>query len=182
LKRGDPRGAHRTGAAPPAARRELRRDHQGGAPASDARHLAALVDTGCLFVTTAVESFDDEVLRRLAKGHTAADFGRALGLLRRHGLAVHPTFIPFHPWTTPHDYGAFLERIADYDLVGSVAPIQLALRLLVLAGSLLLDLPEMAAVLGPFDADRLVSGASPAWAPGMIAQTTPRRPAACRTS
>jgi Radical SAM superfamily len=124
----------------------------------DARHLAALADTGCLFVTTAVESFDDEVLRRLAKGHTAADFGRALGLLRRHGLAVHPTFIPFHPWTTARDYGAFLERIADYDLVGSVAPIQLALRLLVPAGSLLLDLPEMTAVLGPFDVDRLVSG------------------------
>ena len=88
----------------------------------DARHRAALADTGCLFVTTAVESFDDEVLRRLAKGHTAADFGRALGLLRQHGLAVHPTFIPFHPWTTPRDYGAFLERIADYDLVASVAP------------------------------------------------------------
>ena len=122
----------------------------------DARHLAALADTGCLFVTTAVESFDDEVLRRLAKGHTAADFGRALGLLRQHGLTVHPTFIPFHPWTTPRDYGAFLERIADYDLVASVAPIQLALRLLVPAGSLLLDLPEMAAVLGPFDAGRLV--------------------------
>jgi hypothetical protein len=49
-----------------------------------------------------------------------------------------------------------LERIGAYDLVASVAPIQLALRLLVPAGSLLLDLPEMAAVLGPFDAGRLV--------------------------
>jgi len=66
----------------------------------NARHLAALTDIGCLFLTTAVESFDNEVLRRLAKGHTAADFGRALGLFRQHGLAVHPTFIPFHPWTT----------------------------------------------------------------------------------
>ena len=184
----------------------------------DACHLAALADTGCLLVTTAVESFDDEVLRRLAKGHTAADFARALGLLRQHGLAVHPTFIPFHPWTTPRDYGAFLERIAAYDLIASVAPIQLALRLLVPAGSLLLDLPEMAAVLGLFDAGRLVfpwrhldpevdalqaavleavtagsargdpgrgsstrSGASPASAPGIIAHTPPRRPAACRT-
>ena len=35
--------------------------------------LAALADTGCLFVTTAVDSFDDEVLRRLAKGYAAAD-------------------------------------------------------------------------------------------------------------
>jgi radical SAM superfamily enzyme YgiQ (UPF0313 family) len=31
----------------------------------DARHLAVLADTGCLLVTTAIESFDDEVLRRL---------------------------------------------------------------------------------------------------------------------
>jgi radical SAM superfamily enzyme YgiQ (UPF0313 family) len=121
-----------------------------------ARHLPVLADTGCVFVTTAVESFDDEVLARLAKGHTAGDFGRALGLLRRHGLAVNPTFIPFHPWMTIHDYRAFLDRIAAYDLVASVAPIQLALRLLVPAGSLLLDLPEMAAVLGPFDAGQLV--------------------------
>jgi len=95
-------------------------------------------------------------LARLAKGHTADDFGRALGLLRRHGLAVNPTFIPFHPWMTIHDYREFLERIAAYDLVASVAPIQLALRLLVPAGSLLLDQPEMAAVLGPFDGGQLV--------------------------
>jgi len=156
LERGDPCSAHRAGDASPAPRRELRRDNQVEHLLRDARHLAALADTGCLFVTTAVEPFDDEVLRRLAKGHTTADFGRALGLLRQHGLAVHPTFIPFHPWTTPRDYAAFLERIAAYDLVASVAPIQLALRLLVPAGSLLLDLPEMAAVLCPFDAGRLV--------------------------
>jgi len=120
------------------------------------RHVATLAATGCLLVTTAVESFDDDVLRLLAKGHTAADFDQALDLLRRHDLAVNPTFIPFHPWTTADRYAAFLERIAGSGLISSVAPIQLALRLLVPAGSLLLDVPEMAAVLRPFDGQRLV--------------------------
>ena len=36
--------------------------------------LAALRDTGCLFVTSAAESVDDAVLARLDKGHTVADF------------------------------------------------------------------------------------------------------------
>ncbi len=36
--------------------------------------LPVLRRTGCLFVTTAVESLDDAVLATLAKGHTRADF------------------------------------------------------------------------------------------------------------
>jgi hypothetical protein len=122
----------------------------------DGRYLAALADTGCLFVTTAVERSTTRCCAGWPKATPTADFGRALGLLRQHGLAVHPTFIPFHPWATPRDYGAFLERIAAYNLVASVAPIQLALRVLVPTGSLLLELPEIAPVLGPFDAGRLV--------------------------
>src|SRR6202023_1686193 len=39
-----------------------------------AESLPKLRDTGCLFVTSAVESVDDSVLARLAKGHTRADF------------------------------------------------------------------------------------------------------------
>ena len=42
-----------------------------------------------------------------------------------------------------------------WGLVGSVAPIQLAIRLLVPAGSRLLELPEVQSVVGPFDAERL---------------------------
>ena len=39
-----------------------------------AEHVERLRDTGCLFVTSAVESLDDAVLARLDKGHTRADF------------------------------------------------------------------------------------------------------------
>src|SRR6202790_3772796 len=37
-------------------------------------HLTTLRDTGCLFVTSAVESVDNAVLLALDKGHTRADF------------------------------------------------------------------------------------------------------------
>src|SRR5262249_4505937 len=40
--------------------------------------LNVLASTGCLFITSAVESIDDAVLGHLAKGHTRADFVAAL--------------------------------------------------------------------------------------------------------
>ena len=47
---------------------DLRRHHQGRASADASRHLPLLRDTGCLFVTSAVESIDDAVLARLERG------------------------------------------------------------------------------------------------------------------
>ena len=41
--------------------------------------LGLLRDTGCLMITSAVESIDDEVLVNLRKGHTRADFIDAVG-------------------------------------------------------------------------------------------------------
>src|SRR5205814_8521149 len=41
------------------------------------------------------------------------------------------------------------------ELVAHVAPVQLALRLLVVSGSRLLELPEVRALVGPFDRERL---------------------------
>lgn len=105
--------------------------------------LPVLARTGCLFITSAVESVDDEILRRLAKGHTRADFVRALELTRAHGLTLVPTFVAFTPWTTREGYHDLLRAICDLDLIGSVAPIQLAIRLLIPAGSKLLELEDM---------------------------------------
>jgi radical SAM superfamily enzyme YgiQ (UPF0313 family) len=118
--------------------------------------LRELRDTGCLFVTTAVESLDDALLARLEKGHTRADFLEVVRLFDEAGLALHPTFIPFTPWTTLESYADFLDTLASLGLAGSVAPVQLAIRLLVPAGSRLLELEEMRAVLAPFDAESLV--------------------------
>ncbi len=120
-----------------------------------ARHLATLSATGCLFVTTAVESVDDHVLALLDKGHTRADFIRVVALAREAGLSLAPTFIPFLPWTSLEGYLDLLRVVARLDLIDHVAPVQLTMRLLVPRGSRLLELAEMNDLLGEFDAGAL---------------------------
>ncbi len=121
-----------------------------------ARHLSTLRDTGCLFVTSAVESVDDAVLERLEKGHTRADFLAVVELFREVGLVLQPTFVPFTPWTTLDGYCEILAVLSEYELVQSVAPIQLGIRLLIPAGSRLLELAEVRELVGPFDQAALV--------------------------
>jgi radical SAM superfamily enzyme YgiQ (UPF0313 family) len=115
--------------------------------------LPVLAQTGCLFITSAVESLDDAVLDRLVKGHTRADFIRALELTRAAGLHLTPTFVPFTPWTRREDYLDLLRTIRELRLIDSVAPIQLAIRLLIPAGSKVLEIPDLDA--GTFDAAAL---------------------------
>jgi radical SAM superfamily enzyme YgiQ (UPF0313 family) len=118
--------------------------------------LPSLKQTGCLFVTSAVESIDDSVLALLEKGHTRRDFYQVAASMREIGLALQPTFIAFMPWTTLEGYGELLQALADLELVENTAPVQLALRLLVTQKSRLLDLPDIQAVIGPFDEKALV--------------------------
>jgi radical SAM superfamily enzyme YgiQ (UPF0313 family) len=117
--------------------------------------LPELRATGCAFVTSAVESLDDAVLARLEKHHTRADFVKALDLMRRAELPLSPTFIPFTPWTTLASYGDLLRTLAGLGLVGHVAPVQLAIRLLIPEASRLLELGEVRALVGPFDREKL---------------------------
>jgi Radical SAM superfamily len=121
-----------------------------------ADQLATLAGTGCLFVTSAVEAVADEILRKLDKGHTRADFFRALDLCEDAGLALQPTFVPFTPWTTRKGYLDLLEVIADRELISAVASVQLAIRLLIPSQSRLLQLVEIALLVREFDAERLV--------------------------
>jgi len=117
--------------------------------------LPELAETGCLFVTTAVEAMDDDSLEILDKGHTRADFIEAIALARKAGLTLSPTFVPFAPWTSLSGFAALLEDLAAFDLIGNVAPVQLAIRLLVPQGSLLIGHPAMKGALGTFDAEGL---------------------------
>jgi radical SAM superfamily enzyme YgiQ (UPF0313 family) len=117
--------------------------------------LDGLVRSGCAFVTSAVESIDDGVLSKLEKGHTREDFARATALCRDAGLTLVPTFVAFHPWLTLDGYCDLLECLKDLDLVDHVAPIQLAIRLLIPRGSRLLELEDVQALVGPFDAATL---------------------------
>ena len=120
------------------------------------KHLPRLRDTGCLFVTTAVESVDDEVLRRLDKGHTQADFLDVNRIFRELGMVLQPTFVPFTPWTTLDGCLDLLRLLRENDLIENVAPIQLAIRLLIPAGSRLLELENVRRLVGPFDPSALV--------------------------
>ena len=113
--------------------------------------LPHLRDTGCLFVTSAVESVDDHVLALLEKGHTRQDFLDAVSACRAAGVTLTPTFVAFHPWLTLAGYCDLVDTIAELDLVDHVAPIQLAIRLLIPRGSRLMELEAVQRLVGPFD-------------------------------
>jgi radical SAM superfamily enzyme YgiQ (UPF0313 family) len=119
-------------------------------------HLFTLRETGCLFVISAVESVDDLVLKKFDKGHTRGDFLAVAARFRELGMTLLPTFVPFTPWTTLEGYNDLLDVIAQEDLCENVAPIQLAIRLLIPAGSRLLELDDVRAMVGPFDSAALV--------------------------
>ena len=114
-------------------------------------HLATLRDTGCLFVISAVESVDDDVLSALDKGHTREDFLYVVKTFRELGLTLHPTFVPFTPWTTVEGYVDLLHVLEEQALIENVAPIQLGIRLLIPEGSRMLELEDVRRMVGPFD-------------------------------
>jgi hypothetical protein len=113
--------------------------------------LPRLRDTGCAFVTSAIESLDDCVLALLRKGHTRADFLAVVDLFRSLGMALAPTFVAFHPWTTLASYCDMLDVIEHEQLVDHIAPVQLGIRLLIPQGSRMLELEDVRQVAGAFD-------------------------------
>ena len=66
-------------------------------------------------------------------------------------MTLAPTFVPFTPWTTVGGYNELLDLLGDLDLVEQVAPIQLAIRLLITSESLLLELPDIRQAVARFD-------------------------------
>ena len=116
---------------------------------------AEMAAAGCLFVVSALESVNDEILERLDKGHTTADAVSAIELLREHGIETRPSFMPFTPWTTPRDVLDIVDFVAAHDLIANVDPVQYTIRLLVPEGSLLLDRDDLREHLGAYQAERL---------------------------
>lgn len=104
--------------------------------------MPELKANGCILITTAVESVDDFTLEQLDKGHTAGDFRRVITIMREAGIAVAPTFVPFTPWTTLDNYCELIDALVELELIHSVSPVQLSLRLLIPEGSRLLELPR----------------------------------------
>src|SRR5467141_1762713 len=118
-------------------------------------HLPTLCDTGCLFVISAVESVDDAVLEFLDKGHTREDFLHVIKTFRELHMTLHPTFVPFTPWTTMEGYLDLLNVLQEQALIENVTPIQLGIRLLIPEGSRMLELEDVRRMVGPFDPQSL---------------------------
>ncbi len=124
--------------------------------ATHAHLLDQLAATGCALVTSAVESFDDETLERFDKGHKRTDLARAIAALDAVGIPLNPTFVTFTPWTTIDGYVEFLSTLALLGLVDNMSSVQYAIRLLIPAGSKLLELQEVADLVDEFDESQLV--------------------------
>jgi hypothetical protein len=118
--------------------------------------IPKLKETGCLFIISAVESVDDTVLAALEKGHTRADFLHVADTFRTLDMTLHPTFVPFSPWTTVGSYLDLLRVLHEQELTENVAPIQLGIKLLIPEGSRMLELEGIRNVIGPFDPQSLV--------------------------
>ena len=114
-----------------------------------------LAAAGVLFVTSAVECVNDEILARLDKGHTTADAAAAVALLRSCGIELRPSLLPFTPWTTLSDLVDLVAFAEAHDLAANIEPVHWTIRLLLPEGSLLLDDPALAPHLGPYDVGSL---------------------------
>ncbi|TAK74257.1 MAG: radical SAM protein, partial [Dehalococcoidia bacterium] len=113
--------------------------------------LSRLRAAGVIWITSAFESCNDDILRRLDKGHDVADMRRALALTHAAGLPVRPTWVAFTPWTALDDIAAMFDFIAEQRLQRAVQSVQYGLRLLLPPGSPLNDLLAGEGRLGPFD-------------------------------
>lgn len=116
---------------------------------------AELAASGLLFVTSAVECVNDEILARLDKGHTVADAAAAIALLRCHGVELRPSLLPFTPWTTLDDMADLVDFAVEHDLAPNIEPVHWTIRLLLPEGSLLLDHPDLSPHLRGYDAAAL---------------------------
>ena len=117
--------------------------------------LSRLRALGCLFVTSAFESTNGDVLAQLQKGHTRADLDTVIKLAAREALVLRPTWMAFTPWTTLQDVVDLLAFVEEHGLVGHVQPVQYSLRLLLPPGSPLIGQIREQGLLGAFDDDGL---------------------------
>lgn len=110
---------------------------------------------GCVFVVSAFESVNNTILEHLDKGHTVTDASNAVVLLRRHGIEIRPSWLPFTPWTTIDDLVDLIDFVIVHDLVPNVDPVQFTVRLLLPDASLLLDQASLAPHLRAYEPLRL---------------------------
>ncbi|WP_447971037.1 CUAEP/CCAEP-tail radical SAM (seleno)protein [Nitrospira sp. M1] len=111
---------------------------------------------GCLFIISAVESFSENVLLHLEKGHTRQDIFMAHHILQSTGITLRPSLVAFTPWTTLEEYREMFDLVERHGLIDCIDPVQYSVRLLVPPGSALLTPPDshpipMSQFLGSLD-------------------------------
>jgi radical SAM superfamily enzyme YgiQ (UPF0313 family) len=113
--------------------------------------LPELKENGCVFIVSAVESLNDEVLNHLHKGHTRADIAEVFDLMEQVGIALRPSLMPFSPWETLASYLDLLAFFEEHHLVEHVDLVHFSIRLLIPPDSALLDAPDRHMWLGEPD-------------------------------
>ena len=117
----------------------------------DCEMIEELGRLGCLFIVSAVESLNNDILRYLDKGHTAADVVEALEITRSANVSLRPSLVSFTPWTTLDDFLEVLEFVEQHDLIYNIDPVQYSIRLLLPPGSWLLNIPEIKPFVGKLE-------------------------------
>ena len=116
------------------------------------RHLLPdLKENGCVFMVSAVESLNEDVLQHLDKGHNSADVASVFALMEEVGIPLRPSLMPFSPWETLDSYIALLTFFEEHHLIEHVDPVHFSIRLLVPPGSALLDAPDSQQWIGELD-------------------------------
>ncbi|GAC1643109.1 MAG: CUAEP/CCAEP-tail radical SAM protein [Ktedonobacteraceae bacterium] len=116
------------------------------------RHLLPeMRNLGCVFVVSAIESLNDDVLLHLDKGHTAADVVEVFDVMHHVGIPLRPSLLPFSPWETLESYTTLLNFFEEHHLIEHIDPVHLSIRLLVPPGSALLEEPDSPTWLGKLD-------------------------------
>src|SRR5260370_39730571 len=88
------------------------------------RHLLPeFRDLGCVFIVSAVESINDDVLLHLDKGHTSAQITETFELMEKVGIPLRPSLMPFSPWETLESYISLLTFFEEHKLIEHVDPV-----------------------------------------------------------
>ena len=114
-----------------------------------------VAELGVLFVISAFESVDQGTLAVLDKGHTVSDMREAVAVAGAAGIHLRPTWLPFLPWTTPDDIADLVCFLDQERLWAVTDPVQLSIKLLLPAGSLLEAHPAVTPHLIRYDAPSL---------------------------
>lgn len=110
-----------------------------------------LAAAGVIFTVSAIESLDPGILARMDKNHTPADAEEAVSIVRDVGVELHPTWLPFTPWSTADGVADIASFVWRHGLASVTDPVQLSIRLLIPDGSLMLEVDDLAPYLTGFD-------------------------------